>query len=43
MGQVHNFHGMSDFVILIGNTSFHGKGLATEAILLGKSMTFSEH
>ena len=43
IGPVHYAHKTSDLVVMIGDTSFHGKGLAVEAIKLGNELAFKEH
>lgn len=43
LGPVNWVHRISDLVILIGDTNFHGKGLAVEAIKLGNQMAFESH
>jgi len=43
IGPVHSAHKTSDLVVMIGDISFHGKGLAVEAIKLGNEIAFTEH
>ena len=43
IGPVHTIHGTSDLVVLLGDVSYHGKGLAVEAIVQGNNYAFTEH
>jgi hypothetical protein len=43
IGPINNIHKISDLVVLIGNTKYHGKGLAVEAITLGNKIAFEKH
>jgi ribosomal-protein-alanine N-acetyltransferase len=40
IGTINRAHKISDLVVLIGDVSYHGKGLASEAILLGNKIAF---
>lgn len=42
LGPINFFHRTADLVVLIGNRSFLGKGLAVEAIRLGNQLAFEE-
>jgi ribosomal-protein-alanine N-acetyltransferase len=43
IGPINKAHKISDLVILIGNKSYHGKGLAIEAIKAGNNIAFTIH
>lgn len=43
IGPINITHKISDLVALIGNTNYHGKGFASEAIALGNTVAFAEH
>lgn len=43
IGPVHPIHGTSDLVAMIGDPSYRGKGLASEAIRLGNRLAFEAH
>ncbi len=40
LGPINRYHRTSDLVVLIGNKSYHRKGLAVEAIKLGNKLAF---
>lgn len=40
LGPINHNHKISDLVVLIGNTNYHGKGLAVESIILGNKLAF---
>lgn len=40
IGPINNSHKISDLVVLIGDTNYHGKGIATEAIKIGTKLAF---
>ena len=40
IGPINYVHKICDLVVLLGNKKYHGKGLATEAILLGNMIAF---
>jgi len=42
IGPINLTHMISDLVVLIGHTEFHGKGLASEAISLGNNIAFNK-
>ena len=43
IGPINKIHKISDLVVLIGNTKYHGKGLAIEAIKIGNAIAFETH
>jgi RimJ/RimL family protein N-acetyltransferase len=40
IGTINHIHKISDLVVLIGDISYHGKGLASESISLGNKIAF---
>ena len=42
IGPINLVHMFSDLVVLIGDTTYHGKGLASEAILVGNTIAFNK-
>ena len=43
VGPINWVHKISDLVVLIGNRSYHGMGLAVEAIKLGNKLCFDHY
>lgn len=43
LGPINRAHKISDLVILIGNKTYHGRGLAVEAIRAGNEIAFTTH
>ena len=43
IGPINSIHMISDLVVLIGDTSFHGKGLASEAISVANEIAFKKY
>ena len=43
IGPVNRKHMISDLVTLIGNRSFWGRGIASEAIRIGNGIAFNQH
>jgi len=40
LGPINSVHKISDLVVLLGDTNYHGKGLAVESIKLGNKLAF---
>lgn len=43
LGPINTTHKISDLVVLIGDRSYHGKGLAIQAIQLGNALAFEHY